>query len=68
MPPKVETECALCKRVLLLDTVRRNVPDFCIPCYMAKIHPKVEEAIRNTPAGQRIPEHCELVKQVLSKK
>ena len=66
LPPKIETECHLCKRMLLLDTVRRGDPDFCIACYMVKIHPKVEEIIRNTPAGQRVPEHCQLVKQILS--
>jgi len=63
---KVQTECALCCRTLKLSVIHDDIPDFCSPCYMSEIHPKVEQMIRDTPAGQRIPEHSILVKLVLS--
>ena len=62
---RFETKCALCTKTLYV-TIIRDIPDFCNSCYMTKIHPKVEQMIQNSPAGKQIPEHCALVKIVLS--
>ena len=64
-----ETECALCKRMLKLDSliqVIADVPDFCNSCYMARIHPKVEQIMHSIPTGQRMPDTVEIGKRVLS--
>ena len=63
---RFETKCALCTKTLLLAVVR-DIPDFCNSCYMTEIHPKVEQMIRNSPPGKQIPEHCALVKIILSR-
>ena len=61
-----ETECALCKCMLKRLTVTTDVPDFCLSCYMDRIHPKVEQIMQSIPAGQRMPDMVETVKCVLS--
>jgi hypothetical protein len=60
-----ETECPLCKRLLQRPIVIPNVPDFCISCYMERVHPKVEQIMKSAPVGQ-MPEMVETVKHVLA--
>jgi len=65
-PKLVETNCALCARLLKLTLVTPDIPDFCISCYMTHIHPESEKIMQSTPAGQQMPEMVALVKHIMA--
>jgi len=61
-----EIECALCKRLLRRRIVNPDVPDFCLSCYMAKLHPKVEQVMQSIPAGELLPDMVMVTKRILA--